>query len=212
MRVVGRGVVAVGPDERPGEGVAMSFEALRGIEPGIPADCCQQLQLRFAAGVKRDVAVARAERQLGAPAGLPRSIADFGGVTDMPLVVSALLVAIAAAALGHTLLIAARRRSRELAILKTLGFDRRQVIATVAWQATTYAAVGIVVGLPLGVAAGRWAWTIFARELGVVPDPITPVPLLVLVVPAAVALANLVAVIPARMAARTRPAAVLAAE
>ena len=130
----------------------------------------------------------------------------------MPLVLSALVVAIAAAALAHTLLMAIRRRRRDLAVLKTLGFDRRQVLATVAWQATTFAAVALALGLPLGIAAGRWTWNLVADELGVVPEPVTPVPLILLVIPAAVVLANLVAVVPARVAATTRPALVLRAE
>jgi ABC-type lipoprotein release transport system permease subunit len=130
----------------------------------------------------------------------------------MPLVLSALLVAIAAGALAHTLVMAIRRRARDLAILKTLGFDRRQVLATVAWQATTFAAVGLLVGLPLGLAVGRWAWNLFADEFGVVPEPVLPVPLILLVVPGAILLANLVAVFPARIAARTQPAVVLRAE
>ena len=35
-------------------------------------------------------------------------------------------------------------------MLKTLGFSRRQLVATVAWQATTVACVGVVIGVPLG--------------------------------------------------------------
>ena len=46
---------------------------------------------------------------------------------------------LAVAALGHTLVSSIRRRRRDLATLKTLGFTRGQVSATVAWQATTFA-------------------------------------------------------------------------
>ncbi len=126
--------------------------------------------------------------------------------------ITAGVAAIAAATLAHTLATAIRRRRRNLAILKTLGFDRRQVFATVAWQATTFAAIGVVVGLPLGVAIGRWIWHLFAEQIGVIPEPVTPLPLILLVAPAAVLLANLVAVLPARSGARTRPAIVLRAE
>jgi ABC-type lipoprotein release transport system permease subunit len=144
--------------------------------------------------------------------GPPKTVADFGGVSELPLVVSALLVAIAAAVLAHALVMATRQRRRHLAILKTLGFDRRQVLATIAWQATTLAALGLVVGLPLGVSLGRWAWTLFAEQIGVVPEPVTPLPLILLVVPASVLLANLVALLPARNAARTPAGLVLRAE
>ena len=213
MRIVGRGVVANGTTSNPGDGAAMTFEALRVLAPLIPADCCAQVQAKFAPGADREATLARLEDEFVVPVpGLPTTVADFGGVDEMPLVLSALVVAIAAGALAHTLLMAIRRRRRDLAILKTLGFDRRQVLATVAWQATTFAALGIVVGIPLGVAAGRWTWNLVADELGVVPEPVTPMPLILLVVPAAVLLANLVAAVPARMAARTRPALVLRAE
>ncbi len=67
-------------------------------------------------------------------------------------------------------------------------------------------------GLPLGDVLGRWAWNLFAEQLGVVPEAVTPVPLLLLIVPGAIALANLVAIVPGRIAARTRPALVLRAE
>ena len=39
-------------------------------------------------------------------------------------------------------------------MLKTLGFDRGQVRMTVAWQATTVAGIGLLVGIPLGGSVG----------------------------------------------------------
>ena len=60
-----------------------------------------------------------------------------------------------------------RRRRRELALLKTIGFGRRQVSATVAWQATTLAFVGLVVGIPIGLLLGRLVWQRVADGLGV---------------------------------------------
>ena len=65
--------------------------------------------------------------------------------------------------------------------------------ATVAWQATTVAAIGLLVGLPLGVLLGRFAWNLFATELGVVPEPVAPAVSAFLVIPATLLLANLVA-------------------
>ena len=118
----------------------------------------------------------------------------------------------AAALLAQALLSSIRRRNRDLAILKTLGFERRDVRATVAWQATTVAAIGLLVGLPLGVLLGRFAWNLFATELGVVSEPVAPAVSAFLVIPATLLLANLVALLPGRIAARTRPALVLRAE
>ena len=84
--------------------------------------------------------------------------------------------------------------------------------ATVAWQASTVAAIGILVGLPLGVGLGRFGWNLLAAELGVVREPVAPAWSAFLVIPAALLLANLVALVPAAIAARIRPAVVLRAE
>ena len=66
------------------------------------------------------------------------------GITPALLVSGLALGAIAALAL--TLLASVRQRRRDLALLKTMGFVRRQLAAAVAWQATVAALVGIVVG------------------------------------------------------------------
>jgi ABC-type antimicrobial peptide transport system permease subunit len=97
-------------------------------------------------------------------------------------------------------------------VLKSLGFVRRQVSLTVVWQATTLAAVALLAGLPAGVAAGRWMWVLVADRLGVVPESTVPIRLLILMAIATILAANLVAAVPAWMAARTRPAIVLRAE
>ena len=169
-------------------------------------------EARIAPGPDRQATLARLERQYAHPApGPPQTVADFGGVRNLPVVVSALLAAIAAAALAHTLVTAIRRRRRQLAVLKTLGFDRRQLLATVAWQATTFAAIGLVVGLPLGSRRSLDVVPV-AEQIQVVPEPVTPISRVLLVVPAAILLANVVAALPARSAARTRAAVVLRAE
>jgi predicted lysophospholipase L1 biosynthesis ABC-type transport system permease subunit len=71
-----------------------------------------------------------------------------------------------------------RRRRRDLAVLKTLGFVRGQVSAAVAWQATTVALVALAVGLPLGVALGRWSWSLLIDRIGLGAEPVTPWPAL----------------------------------
>ena len=158
MRIVGRGVLPTGYalHNNLGEGAAMTWSSA--VRIGAAASGAYVLQARIAPGADRARTLAKLQRLLVAPApGLPAPVADFGGVSELPAVISALLVAVAIGALVQTLVLAVRRRRRDLAILKTLGFDRRQVLATVAWQATTFAAVGLIVGLPLGDVLGRWA-------------------------------------------------------
>ncbi|MGH9243298.1 MAG: ABC transporter permease [Acidimicrobiales bacterium] len=142
----------------------------------------------------------------------PTDIVNFGRVESMPLVLGVILVAVAGGALVHLLLSAVRRRRRELAVLKTLGFVRRQVAGVVAAQATTVAIVGLVVGMPVGTALGRWAWTVLADSLGVVASPQVPLGVLAAIVAGVVVATNAIAFGPGQLAARTRPGAVLRAE
>jgi hypothetical protein len=211
LRIVGRGVLPSTKWNKVGEGAAFSFEDYKRINPEATAPT---LQAQVASGADRDAALRRLTLLLDSPsvAARPTDIGDFGGVEALPLLIAALFTGAAAAALAHALVISIRSCRRELAVLKTLGFTRGQVIAAVAAQATTIAAVGLLVGLPLGVAVGRFAWNVFAEDLGVVPEAVTPIGLTALVVPAAMLLANLIAALPARSAAHTRPALVLRAE
>lgn len=105
-----------------------------------------------------------------------------------------------------------RRRRRDLALLKVLGFTRRQLSAAIAWQSTVAAVIGVVVGTPLGVVIGRQLWILFARNLSAVPDPTTSAGSVVLVVVGALIFANLVAAFPGRTASRTPTALVLRTE
>lgn len=111
-------------------------------------------------------------------------MSNYQRVQSTPLALAGLLAALAVAALGHTLVTWVRHRRRELAVYRAVGFVRRQVSATVAWQATTLAGVALLLGVPLGVTIGRWAWLVFAGELGVAPRVVVPALPLLVAVPA----------------------------
>ena len=142
----------------------------------------------------------------------PAEIVNYRSLGTTPALLDAALAAGAVLGLGVTLASSVRRRRRDLAVLRTLGFTARQLAATVAWQASVVAVVGLVVGVPLGAAFGRWLWILFARQIYAVPQPAVPGLPVALVAVAAIALANLVAAPPARVAARTHPASLLRAE
>ncbi len=72
--------------------------------------------------------------------------------------------------------------------------------------------VGVVVGVPAGIALGRWLWTLFADGISAVPHPTVPALSIALVALGAVVFANLVALFPGRVAARTRTSLLLRAE
>jgi ABC-type antimicrobial peptide transport system permease subunit len=126
--------------------------------------------------------------------------------------VAAILGVMAGAVLVYTLLTAIRRRRRDLAVLKALGFLRRDLARTVTVQALTLAAFALVIGLPVGVALGRIVWNRFADWQGIPAVPTVTVWVLVLVAVAVLAAAALIAIVPARLAARTAPADALRTE
>ena len=154
----------------------------------------------------------RFERVTVAEPERPDDILGYEDVSATPLALAGLLALVAGATTAHALVSSVRRRRRDLALLKTIGFQRAQVRATVAWQATTVAIVALLLGIPFGVAGGRWGWTWLADRMHAVPQPVTPWLALAVLLPGTLVLANAVAAIPAGSAARTRPAAILRAE
>jgi ABC-type antimicrobial peptide transport system permease subunit len=142
----------------------------------------------------------------------PTVLVNFGESVNFPLLFGVALSLFGAATMLHLLLVSVARRRRETGLLKSLGFVRRQVAAAVCWQATTVAALGIAVGAPLGIASGRVLWRVFATNFGVIPVPVVP-PLLVLALAAGVLVtANVLAAVPALLAARSHPGDLLRAE
>jgi hypothetical protein len=122
------------------------------------------------------------------PRVLAASIVNANQMTGQPLALALAVGVAAMVSISAAVVASARRRRRELAILQTLGLTRRQLRAIVAWQTLTLLLTAVVVGLPLGIVAGRLAWTGFATSLGVVPVTVVPLGTLV------VGLVSLVAV------------------
>jgi hypothetical protein len=186
-----------------------------GLRVAFPEEGPRQFVVEYAPGADQQAAYASLRRDFGPTilrAAPPDEVENLRRVSGLPFLLAALLAVLGAATLGHLLVTSVRRHRRDLAVLKTLGFLRRQVLATVAWQATTLATVALLVGLPIGVAAGRWAWVLVNQGLGSPAGPVTPTLAVLAVVPATILVANLVAALPARAAAATRPAVVLRSE
>jgi hypothetical protein len=186
-----------------------------GLRAAFPHQRPTQFAVEYALGADQQAAYASLRRDFGPTvlrAATPDEVENLRRVSGLPFLLAALLAVLGAATLGHLLVTSVRWRRRDLAVLKTLGFVRGQVSATVAWQATTVAVVALLVGLPLGVAAGRWAWVLVNQGLGSPAGPVTPTLVVLAVVPATILVANLVAALPARAAAATRPAVVLRSE
>ena len=142
----------------------------------------------------------------------PAEIVDYRSMGTTPAILGTSLGAAALAALGLTLLASVRRRRRDLAVLKIIGFTGSQLSAVVAWQSNLAVAIGTVVGIPLGITIGGTLWDLFAQEINAVPSPAVPVVPIVLIALGSLLLANVVAAVPGRIAARTPAALVLRTE
>jgi ABC-type lipoprotein release transport system permease subunit len=134
------------------------------------------------------------------------------GVRNLPTAFSLLVVAIAGVTLALVLGRTVRHRRRDLAVLRTLGFESRQLRATIAVQATVLVVPAALLGAVLGIAAGRVAWSQVARGLGAPEVQAVPVVGVAASIVGAWALAALIAAAPARAAGRTSPATTLRAE
>jgi predicted lysophospholipase L1 biosynthesis ABC-type transport system permease subunit len=143
---------------------------------------------------------------------VPLEVDRLEQVDALPWVLAALLAIIGCLGLAYALATTVRSRAHELATLKTLGFRRGQVVSTVAVQATVLAGLGVLVGVPLGVLLGRLVWQRVADRAGMAGETTVSVLAVVGIAAVTVVVANLVAGVPARRAARLRPAVVLRSE
>jgi ABC-type antimicrobial peptide transport system permease subunit len=146
------------------------------------------------------------------PAALPGAVADLGRIEDLPIALAAFFGLLACATVTHALVTTVRRRRHDLAVLRSIGFTRRQTRVAIAWQATLLALVGVVIGVPLGIAAGRFAWRWLADDFPLAYVPPLALLAVAIVVAVALAAANALAAGPAHVAARIRPADALRTE
>ena len=181
--------------------------------------------VRFGPGTDHAAALRRIQRiahqldYLPSPQGVqllsvqhPAEIVNYRTMGTAPLVLAGTLAGGAVVALALSLAASTRRRSRELALLKTLGFVRREVVAAVIWQSAVTVVIGSSIGIPLGIVAGRLLWIRFARQLYVVPHPTISLVTVLAVALAALVLAVLTALAPGWRAARMHVASVLRGE
>jgi ABC-type lipoprotein release transport system permease subunit len=142
----------------------------------------------------------------------PAEIENYRSIGIIPDLLALALALGAVVALGLTLVASVHRRRRNLALLRTLGFTSRQLLSAVAWQSSVAGAVGAIFGIPLGILVGRWLWTDFANNIYAVLYPTVPLIAMFVVALSALVLANVVAALPGRSAARTSVAEVMRGE
>jgi hypothetical protein len=171
--------------------------------------------VRFDRGVDRDEALDRLREDFPGTVLGPMEPTDLGNlerVRSFPYLLAGLLGALALVSTAVSLTTAARRRRRDLAVLRALGMARQQVRRLVAGEASTMLVLALVVGVPLGVAAGRVAWTLAADGLGSEIGPLVPLTAILAAGAALLLLVNVYGQGLATVTARRRPGADLREE
>jgi len=203
-----------------GTGAALTPGGVRHLLPAKaenPQDAVVFVRFRPGAGPQagREALAARLARlgsfTVDGPA-TPTDLVNFGQVQDLPQVLGIGLAVVALLTITHLLMTSVRRRQRDFAILRALGFTSWQVRGTLCWQALALAGIALLIGVPAGIACGRLCWQVFAHQLGI--TPVVAVPLAALAVMAAgwLAAATVIAVLPGEAATRNRAARLLHSE
>jgi FtsX-like permease family len=219
MHVVGQGVFPTGADAFPlADGAYVAPVAVARLGK---RESFENLAVRFRPGADKDTAFERLDAldattdPSGSPPDRPvppAEIEKLQQVDAVPKVLAAFLLVLGMIALAHALVVGVRRRARDYAVLRALGFRRRGVRSAVAWEAAAIAGAGALLGIPVGVLLGRLAWARTARTVGVLVAQRLPALVVVLAVPASIAFAVVVAQLPARRAVRLRTADILRSE
>lgn len=139
-------------------------------------------------------------------------VAELRQIRVLPIFLGVFLALLAIGAVGHALGTAVRRRSHDIAVLRALGMTQWQCRWVVVTQASVLAVIGLIFGVPLGLAIGRTVWRLVADYTPL--QYVAPMALwaLLLIGPAALLIANVLAAWPGRRAARLRIAHILRTE
>ncbi len=211
LTVVGQAVFNNSYDLEAGVGALVTdsfFQSQRGDGPP------DYLVVRLRPGVSPEQALAPFT-DTGAswfPPTPPAAVRNLERVRWLPWALALLVGVLAAGALAHALLTSVRAHRRDLAVLRTIGFTSGQTGSTVVWEAMALAAVALLVGVPLGLAVGRWGWQLLADQIGVTASSAVPILIAPAVALATVVLSLVLAVWPGTRATRVRPALALRAE
>ena len=172
--------------------------------PGVSAD---ELYDRLAA-VMGDDAPPRRDALAGAPAEVRNAVQLRAVAVTLALFTGALGLAL----VTNAVFVTRRRRGRDLAVLRALGMTPAQTVRVFGAQTATISIVSILIGLPVGIVAGRLTFARIIDHAGADVGPATAWGVIAAVVVAVVVLTPVIAAWPAWRAARMPAAAALGGE
>ena len=122
---------------------------------------------------------------------------NLESVDRLPLFLAGMIVVLGVMTLGNTLVTSVTRRRRDPRDLEgdrlraPAGRCRRGLAGDVF-----FALLALLVGMPIGIKGGRWAWSAVASGIGSSSPPIVPVLAVALIVPGTLVAANVIAAWP----------------
>jgi ABC-type lipoprotein release transport system permease subunit len=211
FEVVGTTMVTDNWEPRVGAGGVLHPDGMALVAP----EASGAAVVRVVEGDGHDEALARVRQAFPdqyMPVVLPASLQNAERIVGIPFVIGVITAALAAVTLTHALLMCVRRQRRELAVYKSLGFTRGQVVGAVTTEATLLGVVALAVGIPLGVIVARWGWRVFASGLGLAGEVTIPTAAVAGSVLGVLVVANLAAAVPGWRAGRIPAAEALRSE
>ena len=210
LAVVGTAVVP------PFNGEELGLSALltpEGLERNASSDAFTGAAIEAAPGADEDALLTRLEAVFEASVqAKPVAVQNLEQLGRLPAAVAVMVGSVAILAIANALVVAVRRRGRDLAVLRAIGFTRRQTATSVVVMALAIVALGAVVGVPVGIATGATLWRATAEGAFVLADPSVRPVHIVLPVAGALVVGLMAAVVPAARAAGRRASDGLRAE
>jgi hypothetical protein len=215
LTVVGRAVIPMLDNAEPGQGAVLTDEGLRAHQD---TGGGRYLLLTYEDGVDVPALEQRLSDEYGvtftkyASPQAPGRVLQLAAMTGWLVALGVFLAGLGVLGLVHFLAVSVRRRRLDFAVLRSLGFVRRDVGLSVSCQAVTVAVLGVAAGIPLGIVIGRWAWLAAIRSAGMLDAPTIDVRWLLVVGIVAVSGGALIGAVPGWFAGRRRPAEGLRSE
>jgi ABC-type antimicrobial peptide transport system permease subunit len=108
-----------------------------------------------AGAVRNELAATFPELEFSLTSELDEAMSDFRVLKDMANQVSFVAVFIGAVGMLNTMLMSVLERTREIGVLRSLGWRRRQVLGMILNESLVLGIVGGVCGVPLGLGLGE---------------------------------------------------------
>jgi ABC-type lipoprotein release transport system permease subunit len=171
LQVTGRVIVPMVAGDTPDEGSVVSLDGFREL-------CADQLvaEIDRASGLLLTVDADQVDsvaNDLGGDGrfverfGRPSAVTSLLDIRGVALAVALVVGALGLAVAAYALVLSVRRRGGELAVFRALGLAPGQTGRIITIQALAIVAVALVIGLPVGIVAGRLLWRAIAEPANV---------------------------------------------